>query len=128
MVRPDDSFLYATKSYGSQLYSVMSHYLHDVAGDAVITAPTIGDLDNPDIGDYLRKYMRTMDGVSGEDRTRIFHVIRYLFADTFGGWDKVTSQVAGGGLHAQRMATLDSFDLEPAKARARAVAGVSCEG
>ena len=82
MVRPDDSYLYATKSYGSQLYSEMTHYLHDVAGGAVITAPTIADLDNPEIGDYLRKYMRTMDGVSGEDRTRIFHIIRDLFADT----------------------------------------------
>ena len=125
MVRPDDSYLYATKSYGSQLYSDMSHYLHDVAGGAVITAPTIADLDNPAIGDYLRKYMKTMDGVSGEDRTRIFHVIRDLFADTFGGWDKVTNQLVGGGMHAQRMATLDTFDLEPVKARAREVAGIT---
>jgi 4-hydroxybutyryl-CoA dehydratase/vinylacetyl-CoA-Delta-isomerase len=69
--------------------------------------------------------MQTMAGVPGEDRVRIFHVIRDLFADTFGGWDKVTNQVVGGGMHAQRMATLDSFDLEPVKARARAVAGIT---
>jgi 4-hydroxybutyryl-CoA dehydratase/vinylacetyl-CoA-Delta-isomerase len=125
MVRPDDSYLYATKSYGGNLYSEMAHYLHDVAGGAVITAPTIADLDNPAIGDYLRKYMRTMEGVTGEDRTRIFHVIRDLFADTFGGWDKVTNQVVGGGMHAQRMAALEAFDLEPVKARARAVAGIT---
>jgi len=125
MVRPDDSFLYATKAYGSHLYSEMSHYLHDVAGGAVITAPTIADLDNPEIGDALRKYMRTMEGVSGEDRTRIFHVIRDLFADTYGGWDKVTNQVLGGGLHQSRMATLDAYDLEPVKARARTAAGIT---
>jgi 4-hydroxybutyryl-CoA dehydratase/vinylacetyl-CoA-Delta-isomerase len=125
MVRPDDSFLYATKAYGGHLYSEMTHYLHDVAGGAVITAPTIADLDNPEIGDALRKYMRTMEGVSGEDRTRIFHIIRDLFADTYGGWDKVTSQVVGGGMHHQRMATLDSFDLEPVKARARQAAGIT---
>ena len=125
MVRPDDSFLYATKAYGGNLYSEMTHYLHDVAGGAVITAPSIADLDNPEIGDDLRKYMRTMEGVSGEDRTRIFHLIRDLFADTYGGWDKVTNQVVGGGMHHQRMATLDTFDLEPVKARARAVAGIT---
>jgi 4-hydroxybutyryl-CoA dehydratase/vinylacetyl-CoA-Delta-isomerase len=124
MVCPDDSFLYATKAYGGHLYSEMTHYLHDVAGGAVITAPTIADLDNPEIGDALRKYMRTMDGVSGEDRTRIFHIIRDLFADTYGGWDKVTNQVVGGGMHHQRMATLDSYDLGPVKARARAAAGI----
>jgi 4-hydroxybutyryl-CoA dehydratase/vinylacetyl-CoA-Delta-isomerase len=125
MVRPDDSFLYATKAYGGHLYSEMTHYLHDVAGGAVITAPTIADLDNPEIGEALRKYMRTMEGVSGEDRTRIFHIIRDLFADTYGGWDKVTNQVVGGGMHHQRMATLDSFDLDPVKARARAAAGIT---
>jgi 4-hydroxybutyryl-CoA dehydratase/vinylacetyl-CoA-Delta-isomerase len=125
MVRPDDSFLYATKAYGGHLYSEMTHYLHDVAGGAVITAPTIGDLDNPEIGDALRKYMKTMEGVSGEDRTRIFHIIRDLFADTYGGWDKVTNQVVGGGMHHQRMRTLETFDLEPVKARARAAAGIT---
>ena len=125
MVLPDDSYLYATKAYGGHLYSEMTHYLHDVAGGAVITAPTIADLDNPEIGDYLRKYMRTMDGVSGEDRTRIFHIIRDLFADTYGGWDKVTNQVVGGGMHHQRMAALDSYDLAPVKARARAAAGIA---
>jgi len=125
MVSPDDAFLCASKSYGSQLYSDMTHYLHDVAGGAVVTAPTIADLEHPFIGDYLRKYMRTMSEVEGEDRTRIFHVIRDLFADSFGGWDKVTNQVVDGGMHAQRMATLDAFDLEPARRRARAAAGIA---
>jgi len=125
MVRPDDSFLYATKAYGGHLYSEMTHYLHDVAGGSVITAPSIADLDNPETGAHLRKYMQTMDGVPGEDRVRIFHVIRDLFADTFGGWDKVTSQVVGGGLHHQRMAALESFDLASVQARARDVAGIT---
>jgi 4-hydroxybutyryl-CoA dehydratase/vinylacetyl-CoA-Delta-isomerase len=125
MVRPDDSFLYATKAYGGHLYSEMTHYLHDVAGGAVITAPTIADLDNPETGDALRKYMRTMEGVSGEDRTRIFHIIRDLFADTYGGWDKVTNQVVGGGMHHQRMRALETYDLDPVKARARQAAGIT---
>ena len=124
MVAPDDSYLYATKSYGGQLYSEMTHRLHDVAGGLVITCPTIADLDNPATGDYLRKYLRTMEGVSGEDRMRIFHIIRDLTADTYGGWDKVTNQVVGGGMHFQQMATLDSFDMAPAKERARAAAGI----
>jgi hypothetical protein len=114
MVCPDDSYLYAAKAYGGHLYSEMTHRLHDVAGGLVITAPAIADLDNPVTGDYVRKYMRTMEGVSGEDRLRIFHIIRDLTADTYGGWDKVTNQVIGGGMHHQRMATLDAFDLATA--------------
>jgi 4-hydroxybutyryl-CoA dehydratase / vinylacetyl-CoA-Delta-isomerase len=125
MVCPDDSYLYATKSYGGYLYSDMIHYLHDVAGGAVITAPSIADLESAETGHYLRKYMRTMEGVRGEDRVRIFHLIRDLFADTYGGWDKVTNQVVGGGIHAQRMAALDAFDIESAKRRAVQAAGIS---
>ena len=59
MVCPGDSYLYAVKAYGGPLYSEMIHRLHDVAGGLVITAPAIADLDNPDTGDYVRKYMRT---------------------------------------------------------------------
>jgi 4-hydroxybutyryl-CoA dehydratase / vinylacetyl-CoA-Delta-isomerase len=125
MVCPDESYLYATKSYGGHLYSEMTHRLHDVAGGLVITAPAIADLDNENTGDYVRKYMRTMDGVSGEDRLRIFHVIRDLTADTYGGWDKVTNQVVGGGMHHQRMAALDAFDLATVTRRARAAAGIN---
>ncbi len=125
MVCPNDSYLYAAKAYGGHLYSEMTHRLHDVAGGLVITAPAISDLDNPDTGDYVRKYMRTMEGVSGEDRLRIFHIIRDLTADTYGGWDKVTNQVIGGGMHHQRMATLDAFDLETVRSRAREAAGIN---
>lgn len=103
----------------------MTHRLHDVAGGLVITAPAIADLDNPETGDYVRKYMRTMEGVSGEDRLRIFHIIRDLTADTYGGWDKVTNQVIGGGMHHQRMATLDAFDLETVRSRAKEAAGIN---
>jgi 4-hydroxybutyryl-CoA dehydratase/vinylacetyl-CoA-Delta-isomerase len=125
VVRPDESYLYATKSYSSRSYNDITYYLHDIAGAAVITAPTIADLDNPVIGDFCRKYMRTMESVSGEERTRIFHVIRDLTADTFGGWDKVTNQAIGGDMHQQRMAALRLSDIPAAKDRARVEAGIS---
>jgi 4-hydroxybutyryl-CoA dehydratase/vinylacetyl-CoA-Delta-isomerase len=124
-VRPDESYLYATKSYGTRTYSDMTYFLHDVAGGAVITAPTIADLDNPEIGDFCRKYMRTMESVSGEERIRIFHAIRDLTADAFGGWDKVTSQAVGGSMNRQRIAALELSDLTAAKDRARAEAGIT---
>jgi 4-hydroxybutyryl-CoA dehydratase/vinylacetyl-CoA-Delta-isomerase len=103
----------------------MTYYLHDIAGGAVNTAPTIADLDNPVIGDFCRKYMRTMESVSGEERIRIFHAIRDLTADTFGGWDKVTNQAIGGNMHVQRLAAWELSDLPAAKDRARAAAGIT---
>jgi 4-hydroxybutyryl-CoA dehydratase/vinylacetyl-CoA-Delta-isomerase len=72
----------------------------------------------------MEKYLRTMDGVTGEARMKVFHLVRDMSADQYGGWKKVTEQMIGGGLIAQRMNALDHYPLEEVKARARAAAGV----
>lgn len=119
MLRPDDAFVYAAKAYGSALYSEMVGYLHDVGGGSISTVPTIADLDNSKTGPYLRKYMRTMKGVEGEDRMRVFHMIRDLTADTYAGWLKVSNQHVAGGIFAARQAAHRNYDLESVKARVR---------
>lgn len=119
MVRPDESFVYAGKAYGSQLYSDMVGLLHDVAGGLIVTVPTLADVENPEIGGYITKYMRTMAGVSGVDRMKIFHLIRDLTADTYGYWAKVSSQHVAGGIFAARQAAHQHYDLEGVRAKVR---------
>jgi 4-hydroxybutyryl-CoA dehydratase / vinylacetyl-CoA-Delta-isomerase len=123
-VVPNDAHVYATMAYGRSLFNEMVAYLHDVSGGLLLTCPTVADYDNPETQPYMEKYLRTMEGVSGEDRMKIFHVIRDLTADHYGGWAKINNQMVGGGLHAQRMATLRTFPSEAAKARARQVAHI----
>ena len=101
--------MYATMAYGRSLFNEMVSYLHDVSGALLLTCPTVADYENPDTHLYMEKYLRTMEGVTGEDRMKVFHVIRDLTADHYGGWAKITNQMVGGGLHAQRMATLRTF-------------------
>ena len=93
----------------------MVRHLHDIAGGAVLTSPTLGDLENPETGPYVEKYMRTMDGVPAEDRMRLFHAIRDLTADSFGGWHLVTNLQSGGGLFAQRVVARKHYDMQRAK-------------
>lgn len=123
-VVPNDAHVYATMAYGRSLFNEMVAYLHDVSGALLLTCPTVADYENPETHDDMEKYLRTMPGVTGEDRMKIFHVIRDLTADHYGGWAKVTNQMVGGGLHAQRMAALRTFPSEAAKARARRVARI----
>jgi 4-hydroxybutyryl-CoA dehydratase/vinylacetyl-CoA-Delta-isomerase len=123
-VVPADVHVYATMAYGRSLFNEMVSYLHDVSGALLLTCPTVADYENPETHDDMEKYLRTMEGVSGEDRMRIFHVIRDLTADHYGGWAKISNQMVGGGLHAQRMATLRTYPAAAAKARARRVAGI----
>ena len=123
-VRPDESAVYATKAYGGERYNDMLSYLHDICGGLVLTVPSAADYDNQATHGYMEKYLRTMDGVTGEDRMKIFHLVRDMSADQYGGWKKVTEQMIGGGLIAQRMNALDHYPLDEVKARARKAAHV----
>jgi len=121
---PDELFTNAAKYQGAAEFGRMVHHLHDIAGGAVLTSPSIADLENPDTRRYVEKYMATGTDVSAEDRLRLFHAIRDLTADAFGGWHLVTNLQSGGGLFAQRTVTRRHYDMERAKSIARHSAGI----
>ena len=123
-VFPNELFVNAAKYHAASNYNLMVRHLHDIAGGSVLTAPAMSDLDNPETGPLVRKYMRTMQGVDGEYRLRLFHAIRDVTADAFGGWRMVTNVQAGGGLYAQRIVTRRHYDLQGAKKKALQVAGL----
>jgi 4-hydroxybutyryl-CoA dehydratase/vinylacetyl-CoA-Delta-isomerase len=121
---PDELYTNAAKYYGAANYNHMVRHLHDIAGGSVVTAPSISDLENTEVGHLVRKYMSTGPGVDGEYRTRLFHAIRDLTADSLGGWKAVTNIQAGGGLYAQRIVTRKHYDLQGAKKKALAHARI----
>ncbi len=121
---PDELYTNAGKYTGAASYNMMVRHLHDIAGGAVVTAPSSADLENPDTGPLLKKYMSTGSDVDGEYRTRLFHLIRDLTADSYGGWKAVTNIQAGGGLYAQRIVTRKHYDLDHAKHMALVAAGL----
>jgi len=115
---PDECFTNAAKYYGAANYALMVRNLHDIAGGSIVTAPSLADFDNPEIGGLLEKYMATGRGVTGRYRTALLHAIRDLTADTWGGHNAVIQLHAGGGLHAQRLVTRKHYDMAGAKQRA----------
>jgi 4-hydroxybutyryl-CoA dehydratase/vinylacetyl-CoA-Delta-isomerase len=128
---PDELYTNAGKYHGAANYNLMVRHLHDIAGGSVLTAPGIADLENNEVGHLVRKYMATNAGERGADgeyRMRLFHAIRDLTADAYGGWKQVTNIQAGGGLYAQRIVTRKHYDLEGAKRKALALAGLAGAG
>jgi 4-hydroxybutyryl-CoA dehydratase / vinylacetyl-CoA-Delta-isomerase len=123
-VFPDELYTNAAKYLGAHQYNEMVRNLHDIAGGAVLTAPTIADIENEEIGPLLLKYMQGNPAVSAEERILLFHAIRDLTADGFGGWHLVTNVQSGGGLYAQRIVTRKHYDMESAKALGRRAAGL----
>lgn len=126
-VFPNELYTNAGKYTGATEYTAMVRHLHDIAGAAVVTAPSIADLQNPEVGPLARKYMSTRSDVDGEYRTRLFHAIRDLTADSYGGWRQVTNVQAGGGLYAQRIVTRKHYDVEAAKRAALRAAGLAAD-
>ena len=99
----------------------MVRHLHDIAGGAVATAPSFADLENPETGAFVQKYMRGVAGVTAEYRLALFHAIRDITADAYGGWQLVTKLQSGGGLYAQRIVTRQHYDMVAATNAARAL-------
>ncbi|WP_134765675.1 4-hydroxyphenylacetate 3-hydroxylase N-terminal domain-containing protein [Nocardioides sp. 1609] len=121
---PDDMYTNVTKYQGAVQFGTMVRHLHDIAGGAVLTAPSMSDFDNETLRPFLEKYMSTGDEVSGEYRTKIFHAIRDTTADAYGGWHLVTNIQSGGGLFAQRLVTRRHYDMDRAKRLAFRAAGL----
>jgi 4-hydroxybutyryl-CoA dehydratase/vinylacetyl-CoA-Delta-isomerase len=124
---PDDLYTNATKYLGAANFNLMVRHLHDIAGGGVITTPSMADLDNPDIGEHLRKYLTGSADVPGEVRAKLFHAIRDSTADAYGGWHLVTNVQSGGGLMAQRLVTRKHYDMDRARTLARRAAGLDVE-
>ena len=124
-VFPDELYTNAGKYHGAANYGLMVRHLHDIAGGSVLTAPAVADLENPETGALVAKYMGTMRDVPGEYRMRLFHAIRDLTADAYGGWKLVTNIQAGGGLFAQRIVTRRHYDMDGAKRKALHIAGIA---
>lgn len=124
MVYPNDLNVNVGKYYGASNYHSMVRHLHDLCGGQVITQPVEADYRNPAITPYFEKYFHTREGVAVEDRMKLYNLLRDLTADTYGGWEFVTTLQAGGGLTAQKIVTYRGYDLEGARTLAKEHAGI----
>lgn len=124
---PDELYTNAGKYHGAANYNQVVRHLHDISGGSLVTAPSIADLENNEVGALVRKYMVGAQGFDGEYRMRLFHAIRDITADAYGGWKFVTNLQAGGGLYAQRIVTRKHYDIDSAKNKALKIAGMSAQ-
>ncbi len=115
MLFPSELYTNAAKLYAAREYATMVRHLHDIAGGTVVTAPSIADLENPALRPYIDKYLQGAAGISGEYRLRLFHLIRNLTADEWGGREAVSWLQSGGGLFAQQTVLRHRYDIDAAK-------------
>ena len=112
---PDELFTNVGKYHAAATHSLMVRNLHDLAGGSILTAPTIADFENEETGHLVRKYMGTRQEVDGLYRAKLFHAIRDMTADAYGGYLSVLNIQGGAGLYAQRVVSKANYDIDRAK-------------
>lgn len=96
------------------------HLLVDIAGGLSFTMPSEKDLRHPVLGKYINKYLRGVDGVSTEDRLRMFRLIQNMVTE-----GRAHSFIcAGGSPEPHRVFVYRLFDREARKKLAKELAGI----
>lgn len=128
MLVPSELYTNAGKLHAASHYAGMVRHLHDIAGGTVVTGPSFADLENPETGPFVEKYLRGAAGVAAEERLALFHTIHNMTADEWGGREAVSWLQSGGGLFAQRTVTRHHYDMAGATRLARQLAGLDAAG
>jgi 4-hydroxybutyryl-CoA dehydratase/vinylacetyl-CoA-Delta-isomerase len=118
LVYPNELYSNVGKYIGASDYNNVIRDLIDIAGGSVATVPSMAEFDNADVAPYMDKYWSADADVDAKYRAQLFHAIRDVTADAFGGWRQVSNILSGGGLRAQRLVARKHFDMDRAKKRA----------
>jgi 4-hydroxybutyryl-CoA dehydratase/vinylacetyl-CoA-Delta-isomerase len=96
----------------------------DVAGGLLVTMPSIADLENPEIGQYCRKYFTGKKGIESDQRLRILRLIENMTLGA-GAAAYLTESLHGAGSpQAQKIMIARLADIESVKKCAFRLCGI----
>ncbi len=110
-----------SKLYEGKELAEVIRMMIEIAGGMVADVPSDRDFNNPEIGPLLKKYLKGVDGVSTEDRVRIYRLIEKL---AFESRDIVSNIHGAGSPETHRMTILRNADIETKKKHAKKLAGI----
>ena len=84
----------------------------DIAGGLLGTMPSVSDLDDPEIGPYIRKYLAAAEGVDPADRMKVLRMIENLVAGAGSVAYLIESMHGAGPPMAQRIMIGRQGDIE----------------
>ena len=121
---PDVVLANVCKQHVTRFPYEIGRLAQDLAGGAVVTLPSQQDLDHPEVGPVLSKYLKGRDGVSTGDRVRILRLIENMTLGRNAVGYLTESLHGAGSPQAQRIVLQRHVDLEAAKRMAKRLAGI----
>ena len=121
---PNQMLVNIAKHHFASHYHQAVQWVQDISGGLVVTGPSGRDLQSPEIGGYVKKYLAGKKGISGDKRLQAFKMVRDLTASDFGGYQEVLAVHAEGSIEAEKLAIFRSYDSKSAYEYAKWVAGI----
>lgn len=113
----------AKLQFAQGLHTAFQH-VQDIAGGLLATYPAPEDLDHPEYGAALARYLEGAGGATGAERLRVMNLISDLTVGEYGGYQAVLAIHAEGSIEAEKLTILAQYDRERAIGYARWLAGV----
>jgi 4-hydroxybutyryl-CoA dehydratase/vinylacetyl-CoA-Delta-isomerase len=120
----DDMIANVCKHHVTRIPYEIGRLAQDIAGGLMVTAPSEKDLDHPDIGKMVRKYLRGRAGVEVEDRIRILRLIENMTLGRNAVGYLTESMHGAGSPQAQRIQIARQMQKEFKKELAKTLAGI----
>ncbi|MDO4621429.1 MAG: 4-hydroxyphenylacetate 3-hydroxylase family protein [Eubacteriales bacterium] len=96
----------------------------DIAGGLMVTAPSEADMNSPEVGPMVKKYLQGTSAVSMEDRLKIFRLIENMTLGTAAVGYRTESMHGAGSPQAQRIVISRQCDMNGKKELAKKLAHI----
>lgn len=111
----------ASKIHEGKEMSEAGRLLVDICGGYVSDLPSDKDIENPEIGPWIRKYLKGDEKVPVENRIKMFRLAEKLAMESA---DTISDIHGGGSPEAHRVTILRESELNSKKAAAKRLAGI----
>lgn len=123
----DDMIANVCKHHVTKMPYEIGRLAQDLAGGLVVTLPSEQDLNHPEIGPMIRKYLKGRDDISTEDRMRILRLIENMTLGRNAVGYLTESMHGAGSPQAQRIQIARQMQIDFKKKLAQKLAGISDE-
>jgi 4-hydroxybutyryl-CoA dehydratase/vinylacetyl-CoA-Delta-isomerase len=111
----------ASKIHEGREMAEATRLMIDVAGGYVADLPSDRDIAHPEIGGLLKKYLKGAEGLSVEDRIKMYRLVEKMAMESA---DTVSDIHGGGSPEAHRVTIFRECDLAARKEAAKRLAGI----
>ncbi|MEE4186020.1 MAG: 4-hydroxyphenylacetate 3-hydroxylase N-terminal domain-containing protein [Gammaproteobacteria bacterium] len=123
----DDMIANVCKHHVTKMPYEIGRLAQDLAGGLVVTLPSEQDLDHPEIGPMIRKYLQGRADISTEDRMRILRLIENMTLGRNAVGYLTESMHGAGSPQAQRIQIARQMQLDFKKQLAKKLAGIDAD-